>query len=599
MRGTALAFFLLVALFLGLPGAGFWNVFPVADAASVDAVSLFVELRDIHDDSSLRRELRDAVRAVRRVSDRAPSRYTVDGELVRASDLRRWRVLEVARDDVARVTRELYANPAVVSVRIEQLYETAFVPSDALFADQWGLASAALADIKAPAAWNVTTGSSSTVIAVIDGGVDLTHEDLRDKVWINPGEIPGNHRDDDGNGFVDDVHGWDFVEDQPASVPHNHATHVAGIAAASGDNGIGVAGVDWGAHIMSVRVLNSSGVGREEHIIRGIDYAVAAGADVINLSLVGRRSPALLAAVENAYAAGVVVVAAAGNSGLNTDFVDVYPVCAEAAGVNMVLGVGATDNDGEPASFSNYGRCVDISAPGKRIVSSVVGNRYRAMSGTSMSSPFVAGVVGLYLALHPGASPADVIAQVRSGDPFVGRRADRWNAQFKGKLNAARVVGAPYAPGATGDEQGATGDGGSRKASPRGERATGKPEFSVALSVPDFVQSGSDLHYSLSVSNSGTGSASDVSVTDRFDRDLIFSADASSGGCREDGRSVVCVRDELGAGETAAFDIVFSVPDTVRCSSSFRARPSVYALERGRSRRQASADSVVSRVVCE
>lgn len=362
---------------------------------------------------------------------------------VRRLHTRRFGVVEATSGDASVVVERLRRQPGVKRVRLEQEYRAALVPSDPFFSAQYGLQSTmnALADIKAPAAWEKTTGSSSTVIAVIDAGVDLQHEDLAGKIWVNGDEIPSNNLDDDDNGYVDDVHGWDFVSDRPALVAADHATHVAGIAAAAGNNGVGIAGVDWGARIMSVRVLSAFGVGRESAIAEGIHYAVVNGAKVINLSLVGSPSDLLAAAIQEAYNAGVVIVAAAGNSGGSTTGGRVYPVCADVGGVDMVLGVGATDQTGEPASFSNYGACLNVSAPGKKIVSTVVGNDYDDMTGTSMSSPFVAGVAGLYLALHPGAAPAEVIAAItNNADSFTGAEAADWNADYKGKLNAAKVV---------------------------------------------------------------------------------------------------------------------------------------------------------------
>lgn len=359
----------------------------------------------------------------RRLGERAPRAYVENGRGRTARDMRRWRVIEVKRSQLGRLKDELADSSAVASVHEEKLYYEARVPGDPLFVEQYALSGMA-------GVWEKTTGSSSTVIAVLDGGVDLEHEDLREKIWINRGEVPANNEDDDGNGFVDDVHGWDFITGGPAAAGVHHATHVAGIAAAASDNGIGVAGVDWGARLMSVRVLSSRGVGREEGMIRGIDYAVANGADIINMSIVGPASPALLDAIENAYAAGVVVVAAAGNSGADTARVNPFPACADVRGINMVIGVGATDEAGETASFSNYGPCVDVSAPGKNILSTRAGNHYGTMSGTSMSSPFIAGVAGLYLSLNPNAPANEVI------EAIVSSRAS------SGLVDAATVVGA-------------------------------------------------------------------------------------------------------------------------------------------------------------
>lgn len=579
-RTTAGALLALLLLFTVFP-----PFLASAREGERDTTRLLVELQEVGGDAALRRELQGSVYTVRKMSRRVPRSYTVDGTVRRASDLRRWRVIEVGTGEATGLHARLSGNPAVVSVHVEQVYEAALLPNDTLFSSQWGLKSVPLADIKAPAAWDITRGSSSTVIAVIDGGVDVEHEDLRDKIWDNPGEIAGNNADDDGNGFIDDVHGWDFVEGRSTAIAHNHGTHVAGIAAAGSNNGVGIAGVDWSARIMSVRVLTSFGIGGEENIIRGIDYAVAEGADIINLSLVGRPSLALLAAIENAYAAGVVVVAAAGNSGVATDFSTVYPVCAERAGVNMVLGVAALDDKGKPALFSNYGRCVDVAAPGKRIVSTVVGGRYKTMSGTSMSAPFAAGVAGLYLALNPGASPADVISAVSTGDSFVGERAEQWNARYKGRLTAARVVGAPA-------------DTLVPLPIPPSESAGGEALLTLDTMGPLETQPGAVLAYTLRVSNIGDGMARDVVAEGQFDRNLALVDSSVSDGCNQEGRTVRCRHGNLAPGETASLTLSFSVSEDVWCSATLRASAKVYALEGGRSRLAVRGGAVKTSVLC-
>lgn len=375
-----------------------------------------------------------------------PGRHSSVGRILseRTRDQPQWRVVEVPAAQAARTQQQVAADPSVADVHEAQIYHAALTPNDSRLADQYALPA-----IHAPAAWEVTTGSAQTVIAIVDGGVDLAHEDLADKIWVNPGEIANNSLDDDSNGYVDDVHGWDFVTNKADDLAVDHATHVAGIAAAASNNNQGMAGVDWQARLLSVRVLAASGAGFEDDIIAGINYAVRSGASVINLSLVGPASPALSATIANAYTAGVVVVAAAGNSGVDTTFSPVYPACADVNGVDMVIGVAATDDKGEPASFSNYGSCVNIAAPGDSILSTKTNNRYGKMTGTSMSSPLVAGVAGLYKALHPAASPAEVIAAVSHGAAFTGKNAAQWNTAYKGKLDAALVVGAPPEPSPT------------------------------------------------------------------------------------------------------------------------------------------------------
>lgn len=441
-----------------------------------------------------------------RLGSETPRTYRASGRLVRAPDLRRWQVVEVAQQDAAETLAVLQSNPAVAEAHIENIYQTATIPNDTNFSSQYGLHSTAnpLADINAPEAWDTTTGSSSTVIAIIDSGVDLNHEDLRDKIWVNADEVAGNNLDDDGNGFVDDVKGWDFIDNIPAGTKiHPHATHVAGIAAANTNNSIGVSGVDWNAQIMSIRSL-AGGSGGEASIIRGIQYAVANGADIINMSLVGSQSQALGAAIENAYAAGVVIVAAAGNTGSDTGRFPLYPVCADRNGVNMVLGVAATDSEGEPARFSAYGACVDIASPGDDIYSTKTGDRYGQMSGTSMSAPFAAGVAGLYLSLHPSASPSEVISALRNGEAFTGSNASNWNSKYKGKLNAAAVVSgsvsnssnsAPASEPQSGGESsgGGSGDSGGGGGGGGGEEPAPEPTISPTVAGAKTVAPKSSL----------------------------------------------------------------------------------------------------------
>ena len=557
-----------------------------ASASEEETVRLIVELRQEHDELTPR-EVRRLSREIRRMSDRVPRSYTVDGEQVRARDLRRWRVIEVAVSDVDTTMQLLIENPVVVSVHPERIYEATRLPNDPFLLEQYGLVSShPLASVKADAAWDVTTGSSSTVIAIIDGGVDFTHQDLRNKAWRN--NDPVNGVDDDGNGFVDDLNGWDFVTDSPASFGHRHGTHVAGIAAAESNNGVGVAGADWHARLMSIRVLNSSGLGYEEDIVRGIDYAVAEGADIINLSLAGPASPAMLDAVENAYASGVLVVAAAGNSGSNTSARRIYPVCADRNGVNMVLGVGATDDEGEPKSFSNYGACVDVSAPGDKIFNTVPGNDYKKLSGTSMSSPLAAGIAGLYLAKNPGASPSQIIsAMVNSLDPFEGRRAARWNARYKGRLNAARLLGVRVpSPSASP----------SPSPSATVPPPSGEAELTVSLHAPDTTSPGGDVAYTVRVHNAGSVAAATFRVEASVDRDLTL---VGGDGCSMQRRKLVCAISAVGGGSTAQWTPTFAVDDDHRCRDKFRAKATVSMDERGRSRKQDRSDRVTTVVECE
>lgn len=244
-----------------------------------------------------------------------------------------------------------------------------------------------------------------TVVAVIDTGVDYTHKDLADNIWVNEGEIPGNGIDDDGNGYVDDVHGVDFVEgDSDPMDEHGHGTHVAGIIAMTPGNGGGV-GVAYGAKIMCVRAGQANGSFASTDIAKAIKYAADNGADVINMSFGGTgRSYLVESALQDAFPS-CVLVAAAGNDGLPTTDAkqagylfteDIYP-----AGYKYVIGVMATDNNKSLAYFSNWdfkegsGCEYEMAAPGVGIYSTLPGNRYACWSGTSMATPNVAAAAAI------------------------------------------------------------------------------------------------------------------------------------------------------------------------------------------------------------
>ncbi len=248
----------------------------------------------------------------------------------------------------------------------------------------------------AAASTNGATGAG-VIVAVVDTGVDYLHEDLDANNWVNSGETPDNSVDDDGNGYVDDYYGYDFIGSlytavTPDADPEDeagHGTHVAGIIAAE-DNSVGVKGIAPSAQIMPVKVLDAGGSGWDSTIADGIRYAVDEGADIINLSL-GASLPSntVKAAIDYAESNNVLVVAAAGNS--NSYTASSYP-----AGYSSVISVGATTEDGYKADYSNWGK-VDILAPGDDILSSIPGNLYERYSGTSMASPMVSGVAALVM----------------------------------------------------------------------------------------------------------------------------------------------------------------------------------------------------------
>jgi large repetitive protein len=297
----------------------------------------------------------------------------------------------------------------------------ATTPNDTSYNLQWGLhntgqsirnvTGVADADIDMPEAWDLIRNAPNTVIAVLDSGTQWSHPDLAANIWINPGEIAGNGIDDDGNGFIDDVRGWDFYQaDNNPDDADGHGTHVAGTIGAVGNNGTGVVGVAWSARIMPLRFLGPNG-GSTSDAIAAVNYAVMMGVKVSNNSWGGGGfSTALYNAISNAGANNHVFVAAAGNSGLNTDNSPAYP-----ASYNLpnIISVAATDNRDNIASFSNFGvTTVDLGAPGVDIASTYTGSGYVWLSGTSMASPHVAGVVALLQTQNPTWSSSQVINRI-------------------------------------------------------------------------------------------------------------------------------------------------------------------------------------------
>lgn len=337
-------------------------------------------------------------------------------------------------------------------------------PNDPRYAEQqWYLDA-----IHAPAAWDMTTGSSSVVVAVLDTGLDLTHEDIASNLWVNAKEIPGNGKDDDANGFVDDVHGWDFIEgdNDPSPSPTtesseeaiSHGTLIAGEIGAVGNNHVGISGVNWSVKIMPVRMLDDQGSGTEYDAANAIRYAVRNGAKVINLSFAGNEAhSALQSAVKDAYANGVVVVAAMGNDARDTNANPVYPACLRTTNDDWVIGVTAIDETDHGASFTNYGTiCADVAAPGTDVyglayqnISAGYADLYQGgWSGTSMASPLVAGAAALLFSRYPSLSAADVRNILKlSVDPvsITGFTSGQLGA---GRLNIARalMMASSYAP---------------------------------------------------------------------------------------------------------------------------------------------------------
>ncbi len=279
-------------------------------------------------------------------------------------------------------------------------------PNDPLFPQQWYIPA-----VHADEVWDTVQGKDSTqVICILDTGVDWMHPDLENKIWTNPGEIPGNGIDDDGNGYVDDVRGWDWINNDNNPMDDNsHGTHVAGIAAAEANNGIGISGVSHGAKIMALKVFQSSGRGDAATISQGINYAKNMGATAINMSFGSyARSMTMETALANAYAS-CALVAASGNDGIcigpGGTCKPMFP-----AALSYVLGTQANaswsnfDQDGPVYSMYpdlwNY----EMKAPGTEILSTIPDGNYRVYQGTSMAAPVLSGSLAIYRSLFPGQS---------------------------------------------------------------------------------------------------------------------------------------------------------------------------------------------------
>jgi len=287
--------------------------------------------------------------------------------------------------------------------------------------------------IKAPEAWVYGTGSKDVTVAIIDVGVDIYHPDLEDNIWINVFEIPGNGKDDDKNGFIDDVNGWNFVDENNIVRPSvlnnkldkkiiSHGTVAAGLIGAKGDNEVLGTGINWNVKIMPIVAVGTAGTGSYQNVVNAIRYATNNGAQVINLSFTSAElSVDLINEVYNSYKKGVVVVAAGGNDFTDLNKNPIYPACAdELSDENWVLGVGAMTNGKTSTNFSNYGSSIDLYAPGQDIYST---ERYAPMfgfedkfggpwQGTSFAAPIVAGGAALIKSIQPNWNAIEIIKTI-------------------------------------------------------------------------------------------------------------------------------------------------------------------------------------------
>jgi len=366
--------------------------------------------------------------------------------------------------DILSIVQEYSLCPDVLYAEPNGFAYPCSIPNDVNFSSQWSLHNTGQviwgnisgtpdADIDAPEAWNIEKGSPDVVIAIVDSGIDYTHPDLASKIWNNTDEIPNNGIDDDDNGYIDDTMGWDFYHmDNDPKDGNGHGTFCAGLAAASTNNNVGIAGVAWNCKIMPVQSVNEFWAGPWTGLSAGIRYAADNGADIISMSWAATSvSSVTKDAVNYAYGKGVFLCASAGNYNTSTKY---YP-----AAYDNVTAVAATnENDGRctpdnwgPGNGSDYGDWVDIAAPGNLIISTMpsyyvwfngppwyLTQNYTFCWGTSASSPIVAGVAALLLSINHSLTPVEVKA-------LLCGNVDPYNSTEyigTGRLNAQKALAA-------------------------------------------------------------------------------------------------------------------------------------------------------------
>jgi hypothetical protein len=345
---------------------------------------------------------------------------------------------------------ELKADPNVLYAEPNFCRTFNIVPNDPSFVNEWGLNNTGQsggipdADMDGPEAWDATRGSANIIVAVLDSGMETTHPDLAPNVWVNTGEIPGNGIDDDANGYIDDINGFDFfngdnITDDPAWL--SHGTHVSGTIGAVGNNGVGVAGVNWNVQLMACKVgdywLSDAAV------IAAFEYAARMGARVANCSFGGYYySQAEYDTISAVNEAGMLVVCASGNDAIDTDSFPHYPSSYD---LPNIISVAASTRFDELAYFSNFGlNSVDVAAPGLDIMSTMVGGSYGLMSGTSMASPHTAGLAALVASMYPTMSHLTwkqmILGSVEMKPAFDGKTVTG------GRINARKAVSGGGAP---------------------------------------------------------------------------------------------------------------------------------------------------------
>lgn len=352
------------------------------------------------------------------------------------------------KEPVAEAVKALENSQFVAIAEPNYIYKAVKTPNDPEYGRLWGLSNGGAldaagtrglrgVDIGAERAWDITTGSRGTVVAIIDTGIDFKIPDLANNAWTNQAEANGQPGvDDDGNGYIDDIHGFNFVNNTgDATDDYGHGSHCAGTIGAQGNDGQGVAGVNWNVSLMSVKFLDAAGGGTLANAVKAIDYARKNGAKILSNSWGGGGASEIVKiAIDDTEKAGLLFVAAAGNDGSDNDRFPTYPASFDSANI---VSVAALDNRGELAYFSNFGRTsVDIAAPGVNVLSTTP-TGLEVYSGTSMATPHVSGVAALLLSQHPDWDYRKLKERLLdSARPIRG---------LDGKMNAPGIVDAYYA----------------------------------------------------------------------------------------------------------------------------------------------------------
>ena len=360
-------------------------------------------------------------------------------------------------DDIDRTVEELRKDPDVEYAQPNYKLDIAAVPADARFTEQWGLynngqevegyAGRSGVDINALNAWNITRGSSTTVIGLLDTGLDINHQDLKNSIYVNPGEIANNGIDDDRNGYIDDVNGWDFVNNDKTLYDSSsldlHGTQVAGVIAA-GTNSLGISGAAPGVKILPLKFINGNW-GYTCDAIDAIEYAMAKGVKIMNCSFGGTDNN--FALKDTMVNSGILFICSGGNRGADVSIYPVYPACFD---IPNVLSVASLDSKGVLSPYSSFGGKIHIAAPGVNILSTTPDNTYGYFSGTSASAPFVTGAAALLKSYLPSLSFTDIAARIKNnavpctnlaGKIYTGGRVDAFAALTNTRPQADTYTG--------------------------------------------------------------------------------------------------------------------------------------------------------------